>query len=177
MRFLNFFPALFPLLISQGHASTLVRRESNNKCTDLHATSNNGDRKIAIVIDSSGSMLDSDPTDLRLTAASNVINSWLIPKSKATNKKPADLVTVIDFSDEATLDYALGDPGAANASLSNIGSFGGTLIASGVEMAIEQLTGSGTGATEKRSGILVFTDGEVSAIILDTVVLCFAYTR
>lgn len=155
----------FSLLALQSHASTLIRRDTTAKCNGLQAASNNGGRKIAIVIDSSGSMSGSDPTDLRLLAASNVINGWLIPKSRATNKKPADLVTVIDFSSAATLDYPLGDPGAANASLSKIGAVGGTLISSGVEMALDQLTGSGSGITEKRSGILVFTDGEVSDLI------------
>jgi Mg-chelatase subunit ChlD len=153
--------AFVSLFLLHVDASVLVRRAE--KCDNLQAASNNGDRKIAIVIDSSGSMESSDPTNLRLTAASNVINGWLIPQSRASGKKPADLVTVIDFSDAATLDYPLGDPGAANASLSQIGATGGTLISSGVEMAIEQLTGSGSGATEKRSGILVFTDGEVSS--------------
>jgi hypothetical protein len=162
MRSLHSLLVALPFFISQGSASSLIRRENNNKCTDIHATSNNGDRKVAIVIDSSLSMLDSDPTNLRITAASNLIENWLIPKSKATSKKPADLVTVIEFSDAAILDYALGDPGAANASLANIGSYSGTLIASGVEMAIDQLTGSGSGVTAKRSGILVLTDGEVS---------------
>jgi Mg-chelatase subunit ChlD len=117
-------------------------------------------------------MDDNDPTGLRLLAASKVINGWLIPKSKASSSKPADLVAVIDFSTAATLDYPLGDPGAANASLSKIGAVGGTLISSGVEMAIEQLTGSGSGTTDKRSGILVFTDGEVGAnynMLLSTV--------
>jgi Mg-chelatase subunit ChlD len=161
--------SLFSLITFLSHlvlhisASVLVRRAE--KCDNLQAASNNGNRKIAIVIDSSGSMESNDPTYLRLTAASNVIDGWLIPQSKASSKKPADLVTVIDFSDAATLDYPLGDPSGANASLSQIGATGGTLISSGVEMAIEQLTSSGSGSTDKRSGILVFTDGEVGCLL------------
>lgn len=71
------------------------------------------------------------------------------------------VVTVIDFDSSASLDYALGDPGGANSSFSKIDSFGGTYIADGVTMAIDQLTGSG-GSTSQRSAIVVFTDGEVN---------------
>ena len=49
----------------------------------------------------------------------------------------------------------------ANASFAKIGSSGGTYIASGVKMGVAQITASGTGGTGKRSGIVVFTDGEV----------------
>ena len=164
-------PALTALLTPQCLASSLLipRSTAQHTCTDLHATSNNGNRKIALVIDSSGSMAESDPSDLRLSVGRSVA-SWLIPKFKATSSKPADLLAVIDFSDVATLDYPLGDPGGANASFDEIGALGGTSIASGVSMAITQLTGSGTGATGKRSGIVVFTDGEVSWSFLK---LCF----
>ena len=155
------------LVASQALASAIVKRDSSPTCADLTAKSNNGDRKIAIVIDSSGSMTSSDPDDLRLSAG-RTINDWLIGKSEAVGGKKVDLVTVIDFDSSATLDYPLGDPAGANASFSKIGAGGGTYIASGVKMAVGQLTGSGTGGTSKRSGIVVFTDGEVCNTITQT---------
>jgi hypothetical protein len=152
------------LATSQALASAIVRRDSGPICADLTAKSNNGDRKIAIVIDSSGSMTTSDPNDLRLSAGRK-INDWLIGKSEAVGGKKVDLVTVIDFDSSSTLDYPLGDPAGANASFSKIGAAGGTFIASGVKMGIAQLTGSGSGSTSKRSGMVVFTDGEVRKML------------
>lgn len=111
-------------------------------------------------------MSSSDPYDLRREAGRS-LNDWLIPKSKATATKKADLVTVIDFDDVATMLYPLGDPGdAANSSFSQIDSFGGTYIAGGVEMAIAELTKSGSGDTSSRTGIVVFTDGSVCLSII-----------
>jgi len=151
------------LLLTQSYAVALTRRAIDLTCSDLRVKSNNGDRKIAIVIDSSGSMQSSDPSNLRLEAG-RALNNWLINSNEATNGKKSDLVTVIDFDDEATLDYALGDPGpSANSSFGRIGSDGGTYIASGVEMAISELTRGGSGETAGRSGIVVFTDGEDSS--------------
>ena len=123
------------LLLSQVGESAIVRRASQNTCADLKANSNNGNRKIALVIDSSASMLTSDPSDLRLSAA-RTVNDWLISKSEASSKKKADLVTVIDFSSDANLDYPIGDPAGANSTFDKIEITGGTFIASGVEMAI-----------------------------------------
>ena len=151
------------LILSQSYVVALARRAIDLTCSDLRVKSNNGDRKIAIVIDSSGSMGYSDPSDLRLEAG-QALNSWLINSKEAKSGQKSDLVTVIDFDDEATLDYALGDPGpAANSSFGGIGSNGGTYIASGVEMAITELTKAGSGTTAGRSGIIVFTDGEDSS--------------
>jgi Mg-chelatase subunit ChlD len=141
----------------------LIQRDSTQICTDLRAKSNDGDRKIAVVIDSSGSMSGSDPYNLRLSAGKSVID-WLITKNEANSTQKPDMVTVINFDDVANLDYPLGDPADADSSLDGIGADGGTFIAGGVEMAIAQLTASGTGSTSDRSGIVVFTDGEVSKI-------------
>jgi Mg-chelatase subunit ChlD len=146
--------------ISSFSVAYIVPRASTPICTDLRAKSNNGDRKIAVVIDSSGSMEESDPYNLRLAAGKSVVD-WLISKAETTGTKKEDLVTVINFDDVTTLDYPLGDPGNADPSLLGIGADGGTYIAGGVEMAIAQLTADGTGDTAGRSGIIVFTDGEV----------------
>jgi hypothetical protein len=141
-----------------GHYSGIQKRDGD-VCTDLSVSSNNGDRKVAIVIDSSGSMATNDPYDLRINAG-RALNEFLIANGEATGDQKPDLVTVIDFDYVATLDYPLGDPGGANASFSKVDALGGTYIAAGVNMAIDELTGGG-GPTEKRSAIVIFTDGEV----------------
>jgi Mg-chelatase subunit ChlD len=146
----------FSIFFTQIAASVLVPRAAS-ACTDLNAKSNNGNRKMAIVIDDSGSMSTSDPMDLRYAASKRLI-SWLLPKSKGSN---ADLVAVIDFNDVATLDYPLGDPAGASGVFDSLVVDGGTYIAGGVDMAISQLTVDGSGTTDSRSGIVVFTDGEV----------------
>ncbi|OIW28066.1 hypothetical protein CONLIGDRAFT_460617 [Coniochaeta ligniaria NRRL 30616] len=155
-----------PLLCaSLAAASTLksqhhqIQKRDDTVCTDLSVSSNNGDRKVAIVLDSSGSMAYNDPYDLRIKAG-RALNDFLISSSEASGSQKADLVTVIDFDDAAYLDYPLGDPGKANSSFDNVDATGGTYIASGVNMAIAQLNGGG-GGTDKRSAIVVFTDGEV----------------
>jgi Mg-chelatase subunit ChlD len=150
----------FFLLFTSFSNAYLIPRDAAPVCTDLSAQSNDGDRKMAVVIDSSGSMELSDPSDLRLAAGKSVVD-WLITKGEATNTKKQDLVTIINFDDEANLDYPLGDPAGADSSLDEIGADGGTYIAGGVEMAVTQLTASGTGDTSGRSGIVVFTDGQV----------------
>jgi hypothetical protein len=156
----------FLLLISNASASALLPRASTSPiCDNLLAKSNNGDRKVAIVIDSSGSMSESDPYDLRLAAGRALVNNWLISSKQATATSKADLVTVIDFASSATLDYPLGDPGGSNSSFGKIRALGGTYIAGGVQMAIGELTKSGSGETAGRSGILVFTDGAVRGIL------------
>ncbi|OCL03398.1 hypothetical protein AOQ84DRAFT_325997 [Glonium stellatum] len=144
-------------------ASPLVPR-GQPTCKNLQAASNNGDRKIGIVIDSSGSMADTDPDNLRLVAG-RAVNDWLITSKEASGSKKEDLVTVVSFSDVASLLYPLGDPSGADSVFSQIGADGGTFIAGGVDMASSELTKSGHGATANRSGIVVFTDGEDSDTI------------
>jgi len=162
--------ALQALLCASSISASVLLPRAEETCSDLSAQSNNGDRKVAIVIDSSGSMAASDPTDLRLVAG-RILNDWLIANNEARGGKKADLVTVIDFASTASLDFPLGDPGMANSSFDQIGADGGTWIASGVSMAISQLTQGNTGNTESRSGIIVFTDGQVSRIIY-VVLIC-----
>jgi Mg-chelatase subunit ChlD len=116
------------------------------------------------VMDSSGSMAYNDYYDLRISAG-RALNEFLISSAEASGSQKADLVTVIDFDDAAYLDYPLGDPGGANASFSKVDSSGGTYIASGVDLAIKELT-SGGGATDKRSAIVIFTDGEVRVAVI-----------
>ncbi|KAF2000641.1 hypothetical protein P154DRAFT_619895 [Amniculicola lignicola CBS 123094] len=134
------------------------------KCKTLEAESNNGGRKIAIVIDESGSMVSNDPYNLRI-GAGKAVNDWLISSGEAGGDKKADLVSVIGFDYSARLYYPLGDPSGANKALDNITILGGTYIAGGVEEAISELTKSGHGPTTNRSGIVVFTDGADSDTI------------
>ncbi|KAK3942786.1 hypothetical protein QBC46DRAFT_352122 [Diplogelasinospora grovesii] len=150
---------------SVASASTFPRplnkRDATQSCTDLTISANDGDRKVAIVIDSSGSMASTDPSDLRLSAG-RALNNFLISNSEATGGKKADLVTIIQFNGSAYVDFPLGDPGDAGvyAAFNMIGADGDTCIACGVETAIEQLTSANSGATDSRSAIVVFTDGE-----------------
>lgn len=152
-----------------ANPTSLVPSATPSPCSNLHALSNNGDRKIAIVIDTSGSMSETDPDNLRLAAGRRIVD-WLIPDSEASGSKKADEVTVINFNDTAYLDYPLGDPGNADSAFDGMGADGGTFIAGGVNMAITQLTQPGSGVTAKRSGIVVFTDGEV---FITLIVHCF----
>jgi hypothetical protein len=159
------FALFFLLFVSSVYGAVLSPRASAAQvCVGLSVKSNNGDRKVALVIDSSGSMLETDPDNLRL-AAGRALNDWLITKGEATGGKKSDLVTVIDFDDTATLDYPLGDPAGANSSFSKIDSSGGTFIAGGVEMGTAQLTSPGSGSTSGRSSIIVFTDGVVRFVV------------
>ena len=152
----------FLVLVSYVSAAVLAPRSTTAPtCVGLSVKSNNGNRKVAIVIDSSGSMAVSDPFNLRL-AAGRALNNWLITRAEATGGRKPDLVTVINFDDTAHLDYPLGDPAGTNSSFDGIGADGGTFIAGGVDMGITQLTKSGSGDTASRSSIIVFTDGQVS---------------
>ena len=124
-------------------ANPLVSR-GLEKCKTLSAKSNDGGRKIAIVIDESGSMETSDPYNLRIQAG-KAVNDWLISSSEAKGGKSADLVTVIGFDDSPRLLYPLGDPSGADKAIDQITILGGTAIYSGVDQAISQLTLSGHG--------------------------------
>ncbi|KAK0668785.1 hypothetical protein QBC41DRAFT_337333 [Cercophora samala] len=115
-------------------------------------------RKVAIVVDSSGSNDWTDPNNLRIAAA-RAINEELISQAEATdsNTKP-DLVTVVDFDEQARIVYPLGDP--ASAHFTGIDSSGGTNIAEGIRLAIDQITDDDRYDTRGRSGIIVLTDGD-----------------
>ena len=109
------------------YTNSHFRRQDTGTCQIQLATSNGG-RKIAIVLDSSGSMSWNDPDNLRIIAGKS-LNSQLVTASAATGNLKADLVTVVDFDDEATVIYPLGDPAGADSSFDTIDSDGGTWIA------------------------------------------------
>lgn len=136
----------------------IVSADSNaGTCANLPVAAGNGGRKVAIVVDSSGSNAQTDPTGLRVVAARN-LNNMLVSKSEAGGDRKADEVTVIKFSDDATILYPLGDPAGAESSFDQIDIDAGTSIVSGVKAATEELSKSGK--TDGRSGIVVLTDGQ-----------------
>ena len=137
----------------------ILRAQSD--CPELPTSS--GGRKIAIVIDSSGSNADTDPNNLRIVAAKN-LNGVLVSKGQASSGGQPDSVTVVDFDSSASVIYSLGDPSGADAKIDTIDADGGTDIASGVEAAINELTKNQGDVTAGRSGIVVLTDGEDSSL-------------
>jgi hypothetical protein len=114
-------------------------------------------RIVSIVIDSSGSNSDTDPNNLRLAGAKEIVN-YLTPASKATANNKADVVAVVDFDTRARVDYALGDPTGAYGPIDSIDSVGGTDVAVGLRAGLAQVAKGGS-ATADRTGIVMFTDG------------------
>lgn len=125
-------------------------------------------RRLAIVIDSSGSNEETDPSGLRV-AAGLAFNASLHTEAEAQDKGGlADKSAVISFESSASLLSPLADPSAAN--FAGIGAFGGTCIACGVETARGVLLEGSAGEEPPldRDGIVVLTDGQdedVGAII------------
>jgi Mg-chelatase subunit ChlD len=115
-------------------------------------------RKIAIVVDSSGSNTWTDPSNLRVKAAKG-LNGKLTTKDKVRESgiKP-DMVTVIDFDDYARVIYPMGDP--AKATFDAIDSAGGTDIGSGISLAIDEILKVDSDPAAHKSGVIVFTDGQ-----------------
>ncbi|KAK4218270.1 von Willebrand factor type A domain-containing protein [Rhypophila decipiens] len=148
---------LFPRADEAGAAP---QPQPQEVCADLSVSSNNGDRKVVIVIDRSGSMADNDPTDRRLIAA-QALNDFLISNSEGG--KP-DQVAVVGFDYSAATVFGPGDPGDPDAdqAISNITLLGGTFIAGGVLLAIDEINKM-SGDTKDKSAIVVFTDGEDSS--------------
>lgn len=120
---------------------------AQKSCTGTTATSNSN-RKIGIVIDSSGSNADTDPDNLRIAAGKAIVASLL----------PTDLVTVIDFDSSASIVYPLGAP--ASATFAGIDDIGDTYIAAGVKAAIDECTKDAKSVTAGVTGIVVLTDGQ-----------------
>lgn len=116
-------------------------------------------RKVAIVVDSSGSNTETDPQDLRVSAAKALNNSLTDLFEAGVDGRP-DRSAVIDFDDSASVVSPLADPSLAL--FGSIDSAGGTNIAGGVTAAIGELTKDPNDSTRGRSAIVVFTDGEDS---------------
>lgn len=145
------------LLLGSAVAHLAPRQTASPACPNL-SISGNGGRKVAIVVDTSGSNDWTDPSDLRIVAA-RTLNEALVSQAEAASGKQPDLVTVVDFDGSAAVIYELGDPAGAGPSFDLLDSSGSTYIASGVEAAITELTKPGYDPTADRSGIIVLTDG------------------
>lgn len=104
---------------------------------------------VALVLDSSGSMISNDPQGFRRTAAKRFIDALI----------PGDQVAVVDFDASARLLQPLTtDVAAAKRAVDLIDSSGGTDIGAGVRVANTELIGRGD-PTHARIQILL-TDGE-----------------
>ncbi|KAK4106676.1 hypothetical protein N658DRAFT_461485 [Parathielavia hyrcaniae] len=164
--------AILALSAQAVAGARLLPRQNGTECSSLigNVDAGDGGRKVGIVVDSSGSMLDNDPDDLRLEAA-KLLNSRLITSATATGGKTGDLITVVEFSYSADVLYPLGDPSGAESSIDGIVAGGGTFIGGGISAALDELTTSSSGATADRTGILVLTDGvdDPSYLITDTI--------
>lgn len=116
-------------------------------------------RKISIVIDSSGSNEETDPSNLRIQAAKD-FNAKLATASKVGPGIVPDKVAVIDFDDSAKVIYPMGDPEGAAGVFNKIDSLGGTDIGAGISAGIDEIMKEEPGLFAKRGGIIVLTDGE-----------------
>ncbi len=105
---------------------------------------------VVLSIDSSGSMLDSDPNNLRKTAAKSFVDAFL----------PGDKGAVVDFDDYATvLIHLTQDKDGIKAAIDKINSSGGTDIGIAVSTSINELISEN--ATVKNSkAIILLTDGQ-----------------
>ena len=148
----------------------LQKRAELETCSDLTVSNNNGNRKVVIVIDSSGSMSTADRSNLRLSAA-RALNDFLIANSEAKGGKKADQVAVVGFGSSAYTVFGPGDPGNpdANAAISGITIGGGTYIAGGMYEAMDHIAAM-NGETKDRSAIVVFTDGAVSTCLIPMII-------
>ncbi|KAJ9654713.1 hypothetical protein H2198_006303 [Neophaeococcomyces mojaviensis] len=155
--------AAFSVLAEPYRYPRLVARQENSTCVldSLlgRVGTSSGGRKVGLVIDSSGSMSDNDPNDLRLVAA-KALNDALISRSEVTSNQTADLVTAVRFSSSSSVLYPLGDPSGANSIIDSITPGGNTAIGTGIQAAIQQLTAPSNDPTANRTGIIVFTDGQ-----------------
>ncbi|KAI5858881.1 hypothetical protein BZA05DRAFT_423423 [Tricharina praecox] len=149
-------------------AFTLLTPVLAQSCSSPNATFGaGGGRKIALVIDSSGSNDWTDPEDLRITAAQAfTYRLTASSEAKSGGHGAADLLAVIDFDDTSKVAYPLGDPG--NAAFDTINAFGGTFISGGVDLGLAELQRDGS-PLGNRTGMIVLTDGEDA--YLETLIL------
>lgn len=157
-------------LTGQISARVTIPPPQNSTCEPLFGKieATNGGRKIGVVIDRSGSMEDTDPSNLRLQAAKLLVGK-LIPSSGTTTGQTADQVTIVQFNETAEVLYPLGDPSGAGATIDGIPANGGTFIGGGISAALDELTRSGN--KPDAAGIFVLTDGadDPPSLISDTI--------
>jgi hypothetical protein len=149
------------IILAQGSTPAGARRAALMICamTRDNPVRDCQGRKLAIVVDSSGSNTTTDPDNLRIEAAAQ-FNASLVSAATAGPGGSPDRSAVIDFDDSARIVSPLADPSLAR--FDGIDSDGGTNIASGVNLAVDELTRDPADPTTNRAGIVVLTDGEDS---------------
>ncbi|KAK0663904.1 von Willebrand factor type A domain-containing protein [Cercophora samala] len=162
--------AILALTGQVSAAVTIPPPQKNSTCEPLFGKieATNGGRKIGVVIDRSGSMEDTDPSNLRLQAAKLLVGK-LITSSGITTGQTADQVTIVQFNETAEVLYPLGDPSSAGSSIDGIPANGGTFIGGGISAALDELTRAGN--KPDNAGIFVLTDGadDPPSLISDTI--------
>lgn len=128
-------------------------------------------RAVVAVVDSSGSNADTDPSNLRITAAQDSLRQLISAKEAKRLKKPKDLAAAVDFDSFVTVLSNFDDPDTVIPTLNAIDANGGTAIDAGINQASSMLDalnvtlgGSATAnALKDRAAILLFTDGDNNA--------------
>lgn len=104
---------------------------------------------VVFSIDSSGSMLDNDPDDIRKKAAKNFVDKL----------KEKDRSAVVDFDDYASTTVGLTtDKGKVKIGIDQIDSYGGTDLDEGLQGAIDEIIEHGK--SENYKYIIFMTDGD-----------------
>ncbi len=121
----------------------------------------NVNRRLVVVVDSSGSNSSTDPKNIRIDAAKTTLKTLIsLTEAQATNTVP-DLAGAIDFDSSVKVLSQLDDPDKVIPKLNSIDSSGGTDIAGGINSAVQILEAKGL--VKDKSSIVVFTDGQNNA--------------
>lgn len=108
---------------------------------------------VALIIDSSGSMVTNDPNDLRKDAAKVFIDAMI----------SGDQIAVIDFDDNTYVAWALqlltADRSGPKAAVDTINSSGGTNIGAGLQVGFNELNSS---SNSNPKAAVLLTDGQGS---------------
>ncbi|MGL5829295.1 MAG: VWA domain-containing protein, partial [Angustibacter sp.] len=105
---------------------------------------------VALVIDSSGSMVDNDPQGLRRTAATEFVQAL----------SATDRASVVDFDDIATVREPLtSDTAALRAAIAGVDNLGGTNLSAGVSAGLGTLPAASQGRV---NALILLADGDGS---------------
>lgn len=125
----------------QATAESCQLREETNQATVF--------ADVVFVLDSSGSMEDNDPQNLRLSSSQNFVDALLT----------GDRAAVVDFDSSATtLQGLTSDKNALQQAINQIDSRGGTDIADGVSSALNILINGSS--VDRTKLIILLTDGK-----------------
>ncbi|MGN7385534.1 VWA domain-containing protein [Sporosarcina sp. SAFN-015] len=116
-------------IISALFQPSLAHINAQEMNSDKACSPNRG-LDIVFVIDNSGSMLETDPSDIRIQAAKNMVNEL----------HEYDRVSVVSFNDAATIHQSLtNNRFAIDAALDSLTPTGGTDISAGLDLALQEL--------------------------------------